>query len=231
MPMYNAKLTNIDAAETKRYAGLRKNINFDEKKIFEACEEAQILIQVQGIWEIYNYNYKKQIILSEIPVIIEGNSIGAHLKHCDKVICMAVTVGEDIEIEVTKKFQNGEYINSILLDAAATAAVEQAADAMEKAIEHNPLTRGYSMRWRFSPGYGDWPLSQQLELFRLACAETIGIKLSSSMMMIPRKSITAIIGLEKKENKEMSIKTKHTCENCDKMDCINRQILFNNSLQ
>ena len=222
MPIYNAKLTDIDTVETKRYAGLRKDINFDEKKIFEACEEARILIDVQGNWEIYNYDCKNQTILSKIPVIIEGKSIINHLKSCDKVICMAITVGENIEKEVTRKFQKGEYTFSILLDAAATAAVEQAADAMEKAIEQNPLIRGYSMRWRFSPGYGDWSLSQQTDLFRLSNAETIGIRLSSSMMMIPRKSITAIIGLinnKTKENKE-----KNHCENCNDFSCPNRQI-------
>ena len=224
MPMYNAKLTDIDAIETKRYAGFRKNISFDEKKIMEACEEAQILIEVRGNWEIYNYNYKNQTILSEIPVIVKGKSIGNHLKNCDKVICMAVTVGENIENEVTKKFQNGEYISSILLDAAATAAVEQAADAMEKAIEQNPLTRGYDMRWRFSPGYGDWSLEQQIELFRLSNAETIGIKLSSSLMMIPRKSVTAIIGLINNKTKKFKIEKKNHCENCSIINCSNRQV-------
>ena len=224
MPIYNAKLTSIDNIETKRYAGLRKDINFDEKKIFDACEEAQILIDVKGNWEIYNYDHKNQIILSEIPIIIKGNSITKHLKDCDKVICMAVTVGENIEREVTRKFQKGEYISSILLDAAATAAVEQAADAMEKAIEQNPLIRGYSMRWRFSPGYGDWSLSQQTDIFRLSNAEMIGIKLSSSMMMIPRKSVTAIIGLINNKNKEIQNRGKKHCENCNSINCPNRQI-------
>ncbi len=224
MPIYNAKLTNIDAIETKRYAGLRKEINFDEKKILEACEEAQILIDIKGNWEIYNYDYKKQKILSETPVIIEGKSIGNHLNDCNKVICMAVTVGENIEKEVTKKFQKGEYTSSILLDAAATTAVEQAADAIEKAIEQNPLIRGYSMRWRFSPGYGDWSLSQQVNLFHLSNAETIGIRLSSSMMMIPRKSITAIIGLIDNEVKGKRNREKNHCENCNSINCPNRQI-------
>ena len=224
MPIYNAKLINIDAVETKRYAGLRKNINFDEKKIFDACEEAQILIKVQGNWEIFNYNYETQTILSKKPVIIEGNSIGHHLMNCNKIICMAITVGENIEREVTKKFQKGEYTSSILLDAAATTAVEQAADAMEKAIKQNPLIRGYSMRWRFSPGYGDWSLAQQVNLFHLSNAETIGIRLSSSMMMIPRKSITAIIGLINNKNKEIKNRKKNHCENCNSVNCPNRKI-------
>ena len=137
---------------------------------------------------------------------------------------MAVTAGEEIEKEVTKKFQRGEYTSSILLDAAATTAVEQAADAMEKTIEQNPLIRGYSMRWRFSPGYGDWPLSQQTDLFRLSNAETIGIRLSSSMMMIPRKSITAIIGLIDNRNRDIKNKEKISCENCNSVNCPNRQV-------
>ena len=223
MPIYNAKLITIDSVETRRYAGLRKNINFDEKKIFDACEEAQILIEVQGSWEIFNYNYETQTILSEKPVIIEGNSTGHHLMYCNKIICMAITVGENIEREITQKFQKGEYTYSILLDAAATAAVEQAADAMEKAIEENPLIRGYSMRWRFSPGYGDWPLTQQADLLRLSNAESIGIRLSSSMMMTPRKSITAVIGLINRKDKEIIYNKKNRCENCNNLKCSNRQ--------
>ena len=224
MPIYNAKLTSIDIAETKRYAGLRKNISFDEKKISEACEEAQILIEVQGSWEIYNYNCKNQTILSKNPVILEGKVVGNHLKDCEKVICMAVTVGEDIENEVTKKFQRGEYTSSILLDAAATTAVEQAADAMEKTIKQNPLIRGYNMRWRFSPGYGDLPLTQQTDIFHLSNAEIIGIKLSTSMMMIPRKSITAIIGLINNQTNSIETKEKNRCNNCNNIDCPSRQI-------
>lgn len=222
MPIYNARLVNIDEVETKRYAGLRNVKDFDEEKIRDACEEAQILIEVKGIWKIYNYDYKSQTILSKIPVTITGNVIGNHLRNCDKVICMAVTIGENVELEVTKKFSIGEYMSSILLDAAATTAVEQAADAMEKAIAKDDLLKGYKMRWRFSPGYGDWSLSQQAELFPLTGAESIGIKLSTSMMMSPRKSVTAIIGLLK-NNADNQGKKHHDCENCNKTDCIHRQ--------
>ena len=223
MPVYNVRLTDIDTVETKRYAGLRNVRNFDEKKLLDACEEAQILLETQGSWFFYDYDYKNQTILSEIPVIISGKSISRHLENCDKVICMAVTIGESIETEITNKFDRGEYIASILLDAAATTAVEQAADAIEKKIKQDISSKGYSMRWRFSPGYGDWSLSQQLEIYNLSGAESIGIKLSDSMMMIPRKSITAIIGLYKKEVNDKYIEVKNKCKNCNKNNCPNRQ--------
>ena len=197
MPIYNARIVNIDPVETRRYAGLHKSEKFDEQIIISACEDAQLLIDVRGIWKMYDYDCKSQTVLADSPFKIEGKSITKHLEGCEKVICIAVTVGEAIENEVTNRFKIGEYVSSMLLDAAATTAVEQAADIMEKAITQEIARDGYTMRWRFSPGYGDWALTQQPALFKLTGAEEIGIKLSSAMMMIPRKSITAIIGLVK----------------------------------
>lgn len=223
MPIYNVKLLNIDPSETKRYAGLRNIKVLNEKNIIEACEDAQIFIEIKGIWKIYNYNYKNQIILSDPNIKIIGKSIGNHLKNCDKVICIAVTVGEKIENEITHRFEIGDYLDSILLDAAATTAVEQAADSMENAIRQEIERKGYTMRWRFSPGYGDWPLEQQEELFHLSGAEEIGIKLSSAMMMTPRKSITAIIGLVDKNLNDKCNNLKCSCKNCNKIDCSSRK--------
>ena len=222
MPIYNARLLNIDPVETRRYAGLRNAKNFDEQSIINACEEAQLLIEVRGIWKMYDYDSTLQKVLSEPPVIIDGKSIGKHLNACDKVICLAATVGDKIEQEVTRRFKIGEYVSSMLLDAAATTAVEQAADAMEKAISQKISRDGYTMRWRFSPGYGDWPLTQQPDLFRLSSAEEIGMKLSTAMMMMPRKSITAIIGLVRNKADKKD-EPKHNCTDCDKMDCPARQ--------
>ena len=223
MPIYNAQILKISPTETRRYAGLHNAQNFDEQSIIDACEDAQLFINVRGIWKMYNYNDETQMILSEPPVKIDGKSIGKHLKGCDKVICLAATVGEQIEQEVTKRFKIGEYVSSMLLDAAATTAVEQAADTMEKAIEQEVSKSGYTMRWRFSPGYGDWALTQQPDLFKLAGAEEIGMKLSFAMMMIPRKSITAIIGLVKNQSDSKKNKTSHNCKACDKLDCPSRQ--------
>ena len=216
MPIYNAQILAIDAAETRRYAGLRKAKNFGEKNIRDACEEALILIEVRGAWEVYNYCNKT--VASEPPFKIVGNSIVKHLDGCEKVICMAATVGFEIEREINKKFERGEYLSSVLLDAAATAAVEQAADLMEKNFAAKFSKDGYKMRWRFSPGYGDWDLTEQEKLFKISGAEKIGMNLTSAMMLEPRKSITAIIGLYSIRNEELGIRNE-SCATCNKLDC------------
>ena len=195
MPIYQPPLLTIDPKETRRYADLMKAKDFSEDLILEACQDARLLAEPKGIWELYDYDCQSQRVEASPPFIIEGQKLGRHLSGCDKVILLSATVGETIENEVTQRFQNGRYAESVLLDAAATTAVEQVADGMEKMLGPKMAAQGYQMRWRFSPGYGDWPLSQQPEVLRLAKAEEIGVRLSSSLMLVPRKSITAIIGL------------------------------------
>ena len=213
MPIYNARIVEVDAAETRRYAGLRKAENFGEKNIRDACAEALLLLNVRGVWEIYDYDDANHTVASEPPFTIVGNSIIKHLAGCEKVICMSATVGEEIEREVTKKFERGDYLASVLLDAAATAAVEQAADEMEKHFALTFAKDGFKLRWRFSPGYGDWNLTEQPKLFAAAGARQIGLNLSSAFMLEPRKSITAIIGLERATSKKICSPQKKSCGN------------------
>lgn len=225
LPIYNAPLLTIDASETRRYAGLMKAKNFEESMIEDACQDARLLATPRGIWQIYDYDCEKQEILASPPCILLGKKIGLHLAGCDKVILLSATVGDGIESVVTKRFADGQYASSVLLDAAATTAVEQVANAMEKALRPKAAAKGYGMRWRFSPGYGDWPIEQQPELIRLTEAGRIGVHLSSSMMLIPRKSITAIIGLYKEDKSKPETDTTHKkgCATCPKTDCPSRK--------
>lgn len=221
MPIYNAPLLAIDPKETRRYAGLMKADTFDEGLIEGACEDGRLLANPKGVWELYDYDCETQTVKADPPFTIIGEKIGKHLAGCDKVILLSATVGDDIEEEVTARFQRGEYASSVLLDAAATTAVEQIADGMEKAIKPKMAAQGYSMRWRFSPGYGDWPLDQQPELVRTANAAAIGVGLSESKMLIPRKSITAIIGLYKEGTSTSPL--KKGCASCNQKDCASRK--------
>jgi len=93
------------------------------------------------------------------------------------------------------------------------------------------LPPGKELKWRYSPGYGDWDLEEQKILFPvLDCAHTIGLTLTESCMMAPVKSVTAVIAvMEKKTDakggrteagmKESRYKQNHACACCDKTDC------------
>lgn len=220
MPVYQPPLLTIDPKETRRYAGLMRAKTFDEALITEACQEARLLAEPRGSYVVYDYDCLTQTVLAQPTFKIAGQKIGQHLAGCDKVIILAATVGEDIEQAVTQHFQEGQYAESVLLDAAATTAVEQIGDGMEHMLAPKAAAAGYQMRWRFSPGYGDWPLEQQPELIRLSEAAKIGVSLSSSLMLVPRKSITAIIGLYRTTVDNAG--AKHStggCTTCPNHDC------------
>ncbi len=78
------------------------------------------------------------------------------------------------------------------------------------------------MRWRFSPGYGDWDVHAQPDLLRLTQAETIGVSLTESFMLRPRKSVTAVIGLLRGGTDAGKAAPKG-CAVCPKRDCPFRQ--------
>ncbi|MBQ7515396.1 MAG: methionine synthase [Schwartzia sp.] len=215
MPIFNAPLTAVDAKETRRYAGLAK-ADFDETIIREACEEAALLAGPRGVWHRYAYDCQRQTIDAAEGVVLAGTAIGRHLAGCESVICLAATVGEAIEEAVTRHFQEGRYAYSTILDAAATAAVEQTADALERAVRPAVAKEGLTMRWRFSPGYGDWPLTGQTDLLRISGAAEIGIRLTESLMLLPRKSVTAVIGLSRQAETSAA---PHGCAACSKTDC------------
>lgn len=222
MPIYNAPILTVDPVETRRYAGLQKAEDFKQELIDEACQEARLLIQPKGIWQIYDYDAASQTVCnpgSAAKVKLQGKSIGKHLQKSCKVAVLSATIGEEIENQVTQFFEQGRYSFSVLLDAAATTAIEEVADGMEKNIFNVVKRQGLAMTWRFSPGYGDWPIEQQPEVLAMAHGEEIGVSLTEALMLTPRKSITAIIGLYYPEQECEKTASRHDCSQCSKMDC------------
>ena len=221
MPIYQPALPVVDAKETRRYAGLAK-AEFDEASIAAACEECALLAAPRVQWEIYDYDCKENVVRSEPTFIMEGSSIRKHLAGAERVVFLAATIGEAVEDAVTRHFDEGSYAHSVLLDAAATTAVEQACDACETMLRPQFAKEGFTMRWRFSPGYGDWDIHAQPELLRLSHADVIGMSLTESLMLRPRKSVTAVIGLVHGESGDKE--PPKGCAVCPKLDCPSRKV-------
>ena len=55
---------------------------------------------------------------------------------------------------------------------------------------------GLALRPRFSPGYGDLPLEFQRDFFRILRPQRrIGVTLTDACLMVPSKSVTALVGI------------------------------------
>lgn len=194
MPIYNPILTSLDETETRRYAGLAGHGNFPAERISMACAEALILSLVRGTWQLYAYDAEEGVILADPPVPLNSQELHNHLSAAIHVAVMAVTIGESLEEAVSAAFTAGKYADAYLLDAAGTTAVEAAADQVNQAINQYAARLGCTTTRRFSPGYGKWDIRCQPQILTLAEAHHIGLETTSTCMLTPRKSVTAVIG-------------------------------------
>ena len=210
--------------EVLRYAGMRSNgkASFPVELVDAAMENVIIYASPVVSFEKYDYDCSTQNIKANGENIrIESRMAGRHLEGSDEIICLALTLGREIDEMITKSFDDGKYAEGLLMDAAATDAVEVAATKVEQPIEQMAKAKGYKLRWRYSPGYGDWPIDAQRDMMRLTRAESIGISLSESLMLEPSKSITAVIGLAKGDSEH---DIRRGCAGCGKVDCISRRV-------
>jgi cobalamin-dependent methionine synthase I len=225
MPIFNAPLIKLDTNECKRYAGLASKTDFPDKLIDQACLEAQTLVKPRGVWEVYPYNNKSNTIMANRPISLCGKSIISHLKDAEKIAVMAVTIGSQLEIEVTRHFEKGDYTLGLLLDAAGTTAVEANADSVSALIQQAAARLGLTPLFRFSPGYGDWDITNQPDILALSGAAQIDIHITPTCMLQPRKSVTAVIGLvpHSVTNREAAPCKINSCQNCNQLTCLARK--------
>ena len=126
---------------------------------------------------------------------VPGADIVAHLGGARECAVMAATAGLGNERELQRLARTGG-LDGILFDACGSALAEAVADACNAAIIAEARTRGLFAKWRYSPGYGDVPLDVQPAIVRVLSADKrLGISVTESNLLIPAKSVTALVGL------------------------------------
>lgn len=192
-------LTYIDRAQACRYLGYGNNApDADTAKRLCACERMLLTaIRPQAIWRIFPLRRQDDALFLEgCALPLPGKDVTAHLQGCTSaaLLCATLSASADTCIHTA---QITCMTDAVLLDALASAAIEQVCDQAEQALlESFP---GTYATWRYSPGYGDFPLSLQTAfLTALNAQKRIGVCATDSNMLVPAKSVTAILGLSDK---------------------------------
>lgn len=225
MPVYNPALKPLNLSEIKRYSGLDQYADFPSHLLDQACTESYLLAEPEATWQIYDYNASNATIMGSQPLALQSAKVIHYLSQALKVAVMALTIGPKLEKKVSDYFTCGEYTSGLLLDAAGTAAVEVAADQVCEFIKKQASQQGYLSLPRFSPGYGEWDITVQPIILDLAHADEINLTATDSCMLLPRKSITAIIGLTANQS-DSSISYMYqdtTCTQCSQINCLARK--------
>ena len=122
---------------------------------------------------------------------VKSGSLCKNLKGCKYAYIMALTLGIEVDRLITR-LSAVSKAEAFVADGIASAYSEAVADYV-----NNIIADGLSLRPRYSPGYGDLDISLQRSILEYLKADKFaGIKLSDNYLMIPRKSITAICGID-----------------------------------
>lgn len=216
---YRIPIPTLDTHTVRRYAGLRSS-DFPPARVREAAQTVRLLAVGEGSVRYYPYDSANHTIIAESgSLTLTSDAIRRHLAEAEEVAVMAVTIGNAVEQAIDTAFCAGEYSHALLLDAAATTATEACADWLNRTITAEARRHGLYTAFRFSPGYGDWDITVQPEIVRLSEGASIGISVTESSMLLPRKSVTAVIPLRAQKAEALA----HGCSVCTHQKCPSRK--------
>jgi hypothetical protein len=155
-------------------------------------------------------------VFVEGPVVFESEIVASLLGRCRSVAVLVATIGGHLEEMSCNLAQDGLMLQASVLDAIGSVAVEGLADMVQRAIAYRVGASGYVTSGRFSPGYCDWDIGQQLMVFRAVDRDATEIRLTDDCLMIPRKSLSGIIGVGLAES---GVGDFDPCRTCDRQGC------------
>jgi hypothetical protein len=198
-----------DSEPAPRVASLI-NDHLDEAQQLVKPSYSHLIRQVELV-------YGASVILED-GTVFHSQILARTLEKAEEVIVFALTIGGELEDEAARLAREGLILQATTLETIGSLYTEQLASWVEMRIGDLAHAWGRTASWRFSPGYCDWDVSQQRAVFSMLGEDCAGIHLTDSCLMIPRKSMSGIIGIG-----DSDINDYNPCATCDKHDCVGRR--------
>lgn len=211
---------NIREREVIRYLGYGKNKPDENIKalIRQCVDEVNTQAQPKSIYRRFELCTEGER-LQFAGISVKSESLRRNLKGCREVIMFAATLGNAID-RLLARYLRLDIAKAAVFQAASAEAIESYCNECQRELKSQFLSEGLYLRPRFSPGYGDLSLDIQPDFLRVLNAQrTVGIVLSEGKVMIPEKSVTAIMGVSSTDERCAA----EGCEVCENEDCAYRR--------
>ncbi len=129
---------------------------------------------------------------------LQGPLVAQHLGAAEQVIVMVCTIGEAVDAEISRQMDHDPAF-ALALDGVGSAAAEALAAEACSRFEQEAIGRNWHASLPLSPGMVGWPVQEgQAQIFSLVNAGEAGVQLTEGGMMVPRKSLSLVLGLGSK---------------------------------
>lgn len=166
---------------------LEKTVDECEKKLLSA-------IRPNFVFRVFDIAFeKKGVEVCGSSLVLKGNDIRNHLEGCKRAVLMCATLGTDTD-RLIRTAEITDISSAFVMDALASAAIEDICRIADGEIKKQLPDSFFT--WRFSPGYGDFPIEIQKDFLEtLNAPKRIGLCTGENNILIPRKSVTAVAGI------------------------------------
>lgn len=213
-------MLTLNRDEVLRYLAYRgSDLDMEMDSLIDSCmDEALEISQPKYVYGVFEKKLSQgKLFLLESTLELAGDDIISHLDPADHVAVMAATLGVGIDRRI-KYYGKSDLTRGIILDSWATQLIEALCDQVEREIGLLAESCHMNITSRYSPGYGDLPIGIQKDIIAsLNASRLIGLNVSESSILLPRKSVTAFIGIsrDKTEEKKMGCKGCNLSEGCE----------------
>lgn len=189
---------SIHKSEIYRYLGYTTGANIPENvtvMVDEILENVLSGSRPLVCYKRFGLKFSEGIDFGFVKV--QSEDLLNNLDGCTEAVVFAATIG----IYTDRQIQKETILSparACIYQAVGATVIEAVCDDFNSWLRMEENAKGNSLKPRFSPGYGDLPLEIQKDIHReLNCAKMAGITLTDSMLMVPEKSVTAIVGIRK----------------------------------
>ncbi|HSB66980.1 MAG TPA: hypothetical protein VLD65_10395 [Anaerolineales bacterium] len=180
----------------------------------DARQKSVSLLHPKLIYRIYQAEgVRHERLLLHDGLKIESKLVTEHLAAADKIIIILATIGSELEEHVSRIWDDN-MVYALALDGAGSAAVEALANAACQYFEQMAVEGGLQASIPLSPGMVDWSVAEgQPQIFQLLGDEANAVNLTPSYVMIPKKSLTMVMGIG-----DQLKSSGKTCDYCSMRD-------------
>jgi hypothetical protein len=210
----NHELVKLLGGQKKK--SLPKSIR---KKVQTARQKLNSLIKPSVHYRILQPGaMDNDVVQLDETVEFTSAKLAKTLKNAEEIVCFVGTIGTGVENEINRLLGKQKLADAYILDAMASVAVENMIDRFQDLMENRFSAEDRTVTYRFSPGYCDWPVTQQKKLFNIFDGKEIDVELLDSCLMKPRKSISGVFGITSQESESYN-----PCQDCPSRRCESRR--------
>lgn len=191
----NLTLESINRREALRYMGHKGEASPILEDTVEKCEKKLLrTMRPNFIFRVFDIKQKDEgIDILGSSLTLKGKDIKNHLEGCGRAVLMCATLGSDTD-KLIRAEEISDISSAFVMDALASAAIEEVCQMADNYIKQQ--MPDFFFTWRFSPGYGDFPIDIQMGFLEtLNAPKRAGICTGENNILIPRKSVTAVSGI------------------------------------